>query len=84
MCSSVSVTAVSLVAIHSSIKAHLHDTISTIRLSSWCMSLKPRTDDQVFLDKFFLDKCYLLVCTTSIGKFFLDKEPCSKAGVTSF
>ena len=27
-------------------------------------TLKPRTDDQVFLDKFFLDKFYLLVCTT--------------------
>ena len=33
----------------------------------WELSLKPRTDDQVFLDK-----------------FFLDKEPCSKAGHGSF
>ena len=32
----------------------------------------------------FLDKFYLLVCTTLIDKFFLDKEPCSKAGMTSF
>ena len=38
-----------------------------------CTSLKPRTDDQVFLYKFFLDKFYLLVCTTQIDKFFLDK-----------
>ena len=35
--------------------------------------VKPHTDDKVFLDKFY-----------SIDKFFLDKEPCSKAGMTAF
>ena len=30
------------------------------------MNVRPRTQDQVFLDKF-----YLLVCTAQIDKFFL-------------
>ena len=39
----------------------------------------PRTDEQVFLDKF-----YLLVCTRKKSQFFLDKEPALKASRTSF
>ena len=40
---------------------------------------KPRTDEQVFLDKF-----YLLLCTRKNWKFFLDKKPGLKASRTSF
>ena len=47
-------------------------------------AFKPRTHDQVFLDEFSLDKFYLLVCTAYIDNFFLDNDPCSKAGHTSF
>ena len=34
--------------------------------------IKPRTHHQVFLDKFSLDKFYLLVCTA--GQVFLDDD----------
>ena len=33
------------------------------------LSPHTRTDDQVFLDMFFKDKFYLLVCTAQIDKF---------------
>ena len=42
-------------------------------------NVKPRTDEQFFLDKF-----YLLVCTTKNWQVFLDKEPSWKAGHASF
>ena len=45
----------------------------------WTSVYKLRTDDQVFLDKF-----YLLLCMTQIDKFFLVKELCSKAGYATF
>ena len=44
------------------------------------ISLKPRTNEEVFLEKFDL-----LVCTRKkCGLFFLDKEPGLKASRTSF
>ena len=41
--------------------------------------IKPHTDEQVFLDKF-----YLLVCTRKNWQFFLGKEPGLKASRTGF
>ena len=55
-----------------------------INILSSAIIVKPHTHDKVSLDKCPLDKFYLLVCTASMNKSFLDNGRGSKAGVTSF
>ena len=43
--------------------------------------IKPVTHEQVFFDKFWLGKFYLLVCKEEFVIFFLDKCTCSKASM---
>ena len=49
-----------------------------------CNRLKPVTHEQVFFDKFWLGKFYLLVCKEEFVNFFLDKCTCSKASMIAF
>ena len=46
--------------------------------------VKPVTHEQVFFDKFWLGKFYLLVCKEEFVNFFLDKCTCSKASMIAF
>ena len=55
-----------------------------LRIHCCTFLLKPVTHEQVFLDKFWLDKLYLLVCKEKLVKFFLDKCTCSKASMLAF
>jgi len=48
------------------------------------LSFKPVTHEQVFFDKFWLGKFYLLVCKEEFVNFFLDKCTCSKASMIAF
>ena len=48
------------------------------------MLIKPVTHEQVFFDKFWLGKFYLLVCKEEFVNFFLDKCTCSKASMIAF
>ena len=53
-------------------------------ISSGMCALKPVTHEQVFFDKFWLGKFYLLVCKEEFVNFFLDKCTCSKASMIAF
>ena len=47
-------------------------------------TIKPRSHEQFFYDKFPFDKYFLLMSTRSNDNFFYDKCICSKYGTLAF